>query len=218
MAERTRRNVRVPRPPVRPPPVPSRVLRNRRGPTPPDAIVNALTAAYVADPESNTGTWISALLLAMHALNVKARREVGRSGVDVPAELPDDPDTVNWMSELSFGVGQRQGAGWTLAAILAWIANFTRAGFVKRVRYYALAGGSEGYIWSTLLDAKVRPRHVELEGTYHKWSEPPVSGSNGFRGHCGEPGGCRCFCWPLPSPRGNKSVESTGVAKLPRSD
>ena len=70
--------------------------------------------------------------------------------------------------------------------------------------------GSEGYIWRTSLDPDVRPAlnlpakqrahfvgsHRKLEGTYHRWDEPPVSGQHGERAHPGQIYNCRC--WPEP--------------------
>lgn len=75
--------------------------------------------------------------------------------------------------------------------------------------------GSEGYIWRTVRDADVRPSiglpprtfarlntlakgsHRKLEGTYHKWTEPPISGPNGERSHPGMIYNCRCVPEPV---------------------
>ena len=69
--------------------------------------------------------------------------------------------------------------------------------------------GSEGYIWRTAGDYKVRPEigiahfaqlntlargsHRKLEGTFHKWTEPPIAGQRGERAHPGAIYNCRCF-------------------------
>lgn len=51
--------------------------------------------------------------------------------------------------------------------------------------------GSEGYVWRTSSDGDVRELHRELEGTFHRWDDPPVAGENGERAH---PGGIyNCF-------------------------
>jgi SPP1 gp7 family putative phage head morphogenesis protein len=57
--------------------------------------------------------------------------------------------------------------------------------------------GSEGYIWRTVGDADVRPRHRKLEGKFIKWSEPPVAGENGELAHAGQIYNCRCFAEPI---------------------
>ena len=63
--------------------------------------------------------------------------------------------------------------------------------------------GSEGYIWRTVRDADVRPRHRKLEGKYIKWDDPPVAGESGERAHAGQIYNCRCFAEPiLPSFKG----------------
>jgi SPP1 gp7 family putative phage head morphogenesis protein len=56
--------------------------------------------------------------------------------------------------------------------------------------------GSPGYIWRSARDRDVRPRHRELEGTYHDWSDPPVAtdaGQREVRAHPGAIYNCRCF-------------------------
>lgn len=192
---------RIPRPVRgRAPRVLPQLHRNRRGPTPPDTIINTLQTAHTADPDSRTGTWIAALLLAAHALQVKARREVSSAGIAIPAATPDDPEQVLWVQQLHAGVAQRRSTGAAPAAILAWIAAHTLSGFSHAVRHFAIAGGSAGYIWTTRMDEKVRELHIKLEGTRQRWDAPPVSGSSGFRGHPGEPGGCRCTPFPVPAP------------------
>jgi SPP1 gp7 family putative phage head morphogenesis protein len=57
--------------------------------------------------------------------------------------------------------------------------------------------GSEGYIWRTARDRRVRKLHRELEGTFHRWSDPPVAGENGERAHAGAIYNCRCFPEPV---------------------
>lgn len=69
--------------------------------------------------------------------------------------------------------------------------------------------GSEGYIWRNVGDADVRPAfgtknfsalntlargsHRKLEGTYHRWDEPPIAGEKGERAHPGCIYNCRCY-------------------------
>jgi len=73
--------------------------------------------------------------------------------------------------------------------------------------------GSPGYIWRNSGDYKVRPElgiahfaqlntlkmgsHRKLEGTFHKWSEPPIAGTRGERAHPGCIYNCRCWAEPV---------------------
>lgn len=72
--------------------------------------------------------------------------------------------------------------------------------------------GSEGYIWRTSMDSDVRPAigapnfsrlntiamgsHRKLEGTFHRWDDPPVAAPDGTKAHAGQLWNCRC--WPEP--------------------
>lgn len=72
-------------------------------------------------------------------------------------------------------------------------SNFTQA----RARNV----GSPGYYWRTVGDGRVRPRHAELDGTFHLWTEPPICdvGKSGapIRAHPGCVFNCRCFAAPV---------------------
>lgn len=73
--------------------------------------------------------------------------------------------------------------------------------------------GSEGYIWRTAGDSIVRPAigsrhfaamntlrkgsHRKLEGTFHRWDDPPIAGPNGQRAHAGAIFNCRCIPEPV---------------------
>lgn len=57
--------------------------------------------------------------------------------------------------------------------------------------------GSPGYIWRTVGDSDVRKLHQKLNGTFHRWSEPPVSGEHGERAHAGQIYNCRCYPEPV---------------------
>lgn len=73
--------------------------------------------------------------------------------------------------------------------------------------------GSDGYIWRSSRDASVRPSpvdmkpaefarlntlargsHRKLDGTFHRWDDPPIAGEHGERAHPGCIYNCRC--WP----------------------
>lgn len=75
--------------------------------------------------------------------------------------------------------------------------------------------GSEEYIWRSMRDARVRPAlnlsaatfarldtlemgsHRKLEGTTHRWDNPPIAMPNGTRAHPGTVPNCRCFAEPI---------------------
>lgn len=57
--------------------------------------------------------------------------------------------------------------------------------------------GSVGYIWRSVGDSDVRPIHQKLNGTFHRWTEPPVSGERGERAHAGQIYNCRCYPEPV---------------------
>lgn len=61
----------------------------------------------------------------------------------------------------------------------------------------AVEFGSDGYIWRTAHDRDVRPLHKTLEGTFHAWDDPPVSGENGERSLPGGIYNCRCYAEPV---------------------
>ena len=59
----------------------------------------------------------------------------------------------------------------------------------------AVSIGSDGYIWRTADDGRVRPSHAAMEGQYVKWSEPPTL--DGLTGHAGALPNCRCYPEPI---------------------
>lgn len=59
----------------------------------------------------------------------------------------------------------------------------------------AVSIGSEGYIWRTADDGRVRPSHAAMEGQFVRWSEPPTL--DGLTGHAGALPNCRCYPEPV---------------------
>lgn len=60
--------------------------------------------------------------------------------------------------------------------------------------------GSTHYRWVTSHDYDVRRLHKELDGTIHRWDDPPIAGeSKGspVRAHPGCIWNCRCFAYPI---------------------
>lgn len=59
----------------------------------------------------------------------------------------------------------------------------------------AVSIGSEGYIWRTADDGRVRPSHAAMNGQFVKWPEPPTL--DGLTGHAGALPNCRCYPEPI---------------------
>lgn len=53
--------------------------------------------------------------------------------------------------------------------------------------------GSEGYIWRTVRDGRVRKSHREMEGQFVRWDSPPVIDPGVPPYHAGMVWNCRCF-------------------------
>lgn len=60
------------------------------------------------------------------------------------------------------------------------------------------AAGIEEYTWSASRDVRVRKRHKELDGTRHRYDDPPiVDERTGARAHPGQWFQCRCVAVPI---------------------
>ena len=81
------------------------------------------------------------------------------------------------------------------ALLIAGTEISTSHSIIQRARAEWI--GSEGYIWRTLRDRVVRKDHVELEGTYHRWDNPPIAERNGTKHHPGCFPNCRCYSQPV---------------------
>jgi SPP1 gp7 family putative phage head morphogenesis protein len=57
--------------------------------------------------------------------------------------------------------------------------------------------GIEEYIWTAVADSRTRDDHADLDGQKFRYDDPPVSGTDGFVGHPGEPAQCRCVAYPV---------------------
>jgi SPP1 gp7 family putative phage head morphogenesis protein len=64
----------------------------------------------------------------------------------------------------------------------------------EMTRQRAEAIGSEGYIWHSSHDGRVRESHLDMDGSFVRWDSPPTL--DGLTGHCGQLPNCRC--WPEP--------------------
>lgn len=59
--------------------------------------------------------------------------------------------------------------------------------------------GLEYYMWETSKDSAVRPGHRVMQGTIHRWDDPPAVNENGriIRHHPGRIWNCRCYPRPM---------------------
>ena len=73
---------------------------------------------------------------------------------------------------------------WHKASFLARDQTANLSAAIAQQRMESL--GVEEYQWSTVGDSRVRQEHADLDGTIHKWSQPPVASDAGDRGHPGE--------------------------------
>lgn len=55
--------------------------------------------------------------------------------------------------------------------------------------------GSDGYIWRTVKDFRVRHSHEHMEGQFVKWDDPPTL--DNLTGHAGCLPNCRCWAEPV---------------------
>lgn len=194
--------------------VPSQALRLRRGPTPPDHIVDDLERALRAElglvtdaedpppPEEPTpaSPWWAALAAALLGITRHARRGVTRAlppgeWRDRAALAPVVP-SLNWAQRLTAKVWAALRRG--LADALQTIAEAVMVEHTRVVGELSRAGGSRRYVWTSRRDGHVRQLHVELDGTVQRWDSPPLAGLPNFHGHPGEAAGpCRCVAFPI---------------------
>ena len=63
----------------------------------------------------------------------------------------------------------------------------------------ARAAGFTQYTWRITRDDSCRPMHKALEGTVHRYDNPPITNKEGDRNNPGEDFNCRCLAEPLPN-------------------
>ena len=82
-----------------------------------------------------------------------------------------------------------------------WARDQSSKFFGEATRIRQQGAGIPGYIWRCVGDNKTRDRHSDLEGTYHKWGNPPIVDL--LSGRKADPGGdynCRCHAEPALGP------------------
>ena len=90
-------------------------------------------------------------------------------------------------------IQSRGGVAMSRAELIARTETARQTTILTQTR--AVSIGSEGYIWRTADDGRVRPSHAAMDGQYVKWSEPPTL--DGLTGHAGALPNCRCYPEPV---------------------
>lgn len=97
--------------------------------------------------------------------------------------------------ELSKMIMESQDVSKARANLIARTEVSRAASVFQQVRAQHI--GSEGYVWRTSRDRRVRVIHRKLEGSFHRWDEPPIAGERGERAHPGGIFNCRCIAEPI---------------------
>lgn len=205
---------REPRAHTRPPP--SLAVRRNRGPRPPEAIIAALQHAMRVElglrqdatrapgPQAAAvrfgQRWQVSAQRAAVALISAAKRGVARALAGaakrgVQGALVAPTAAAVWVANLTRIVEAAAAKGAADAERAIAIETLRQHGTL--VRFFAEQAGAQSYVWTTQSDTHVRTLHVELNGSVHTWANPPVSGTDGFRGAPGEPAECRCTAFPI---------------------
>ena len=115
------------------------------------------------------------------------RRKVQQAILDGYREID-----VQKMLENEYGIMERK------AKFLAQNETSIMLAQIKKVHYSAM--GFDSFMWHTILDARERPWHRKLNGTIHRFDNPPVIDERtGQRGLPGETYNCRCDMTPIMS-------------------
>lgn len=134
--------------------------------------------------------WLEPALKDFTETNVKLIKKMQTEHVTKVSELVkeavrngDSFKTLAPKIEKAIGVTESR------AALIArdQISKFN--GLVSKLRQENL--GITKYIWVTMRDERVRPKHQELDGQEFSWDNPPSEG------HPGEPINCRCIPQPV---------------------
>lgn len=115
------------------------------------------------------------------------RRKVQQAILDGYREID-----VQKMLETEYGIMERK------AKFLAQNETSIMLAQIKKVHYSAM--GFDSFMWHTILDARERPLHRELNGKVFSFDNPPVIDERtGQRGLPGETYNCRCDLTPIMS-------------------
>ena len=134
--------------------------------------------------------------------------EAGRRVQRLATEAITDP--TRW-TELAAEIMRTGAVTQSRANTIARTETSRAASGLTQIRATHL--GSPGYQWVSILDADTRPAigsknfasmntlakgsHRKLNGTIHRWDEPPIAAPDGTRAHPGGIYNCRCFAIPI---------------------
>jgi SPP1 gp7 family putative phage head morphogenesis protein len=121
-------------------------------------------------------------------------REAGKRVAELSVKMVEEGRRFDELSDMIFETGQ----------VTKSRANLIARTEVARtssdlVQARSKAVGSTHYIWRSVGDDDVRPRHRKLNGNVFSWDAPPVAGEQGEKAHPGAIYNCRCFPEPIIS-------------------
>lgn len=189
--------------------IPSREIRQTRGPSPPDHALRPLES-YLTEGRTFPvlgPQWHTLLGQAWESIRRHARRGVVRvlSGAyRAAAAAAPGPPRGDWVDRVTEAVRGALRVGRDVldvrAAVGRALSVLDRA--ILQVHSDLVIGiareaGVNWYVWTSRRDPLVRVLHGLLDGRVYRWDDPPVSGTGGWRGHPGQPANCRCVPFPL---------------------
>lgn len=144
-----------------------------------------------------TLTTKDAVAQAIYDLSKEGARLITSIPLDIAVEVETAAQaaaiTGTRHEALSEYIASRGGVAQSRAELIARTETARQTTILTQTR--AVSIGSEGYIWRTADDGRVRPSHAAMNGQYVKWSEPPTL--DGLTGHAGALPNCRCYPEPI---------------------
>ena len=144
-----------------------------------------------------TLTTRDAVTETIYNLSKEGARLITSISVDVAVEVEAAAQaaaiTCTRHEALAEYIQSRGGVAMSRAELIARTETARQTTILTQTR--AVSIGSEGYIWCTADDGRVRPSHAAMDGQYVKWSEPPTL--DGLTGHAGALPNCRCYPEPI---------------------
>lgn len=144
-----------------------------------------------------TLTTKDAVAQAIYDLSKEGARLITSIPVDIAVEVEAAAQaaaiTGTRHEALSEYIASRGKVAMSRAELIARTETARQTTILTQTR--AVSIGSDGYIWRTSDDGRVRPSHAAMEGQFVKWSEPPTL--DGLTGHAGALPNCRCYPDPV---------------------
>lgn len=162
------------------------------------ATVNKKNHAAAADLLGITpaATRTAGVIMKFRDQNIALMEKAARDYVDDVRDVLEEPDTFGLrVEDLSKRIQERADVSKSRADLIARDQTLKLNGQLNQTRQEN--AGVVEYIWSTSHDERVRPIHVELDGTRQRWSDPPVTDEDGNVNHPGQDFQCRCVALPV---------------------